>query len=689
MTLKARILFSMLASLAIVLILALWLSLSSFRDYLETRLESQASEIAHTIGVALSQQPTLKKNEIAATLQPILDATAHARIRVADLQGLVLFQHESEPTPVLSEESNFPATLRTFFRQLFPLHPAPGTAEIITQDWKQQGRVVVESQTEPAYRQLEKAALQALGILAAALVIIGLLMTLYLRRMLKPLNTVVEQAEAITHRRYITQHPLPRPQELRTLVSAMNHMVEKLQTIFEREARVNEQLQKLAYEDELTGLGNRAFFEVVIHSLIQHDNTGQPGTFALISLPRLKSLNELYGFEAGNRLLTALTDHLKAIRHKMPASLIFRIKGGDFAFVFPSTSPAQAILQLESLQRKWKDTLERMEIDRTVGALHIGMTEYHNDMTVKDVLNAADEALNTAQRTDSFLYLAPPHRKRNEKHMADTLPLPSQKAASSSEQQEESPEISASSQEDRAQRIQKAIEHKQLQLLVQPCLTRERHLPFHLEVLTHLLDEAGRPIPAHLYLPLLPRLKLDSRFDLLVLEYLAESLSRTAVSVPLAINLSPSLFQSLEALNRLISRLAILPCDRLAFEIPEYFIYLWPEQIQRFATAVQDNGGMLGLDHFGYHLGNKHFLQNYPLSYIKLAKGFATPVRLQDEKTLAYLASLKDMIDDLDMTLIATGIEDMATRDQFEQLGIQYFMGYDIAQPVPLNQWKP
>ena len=687
MTLKARILFSMLASLAIVLILALWLSLSSFRDYLENQLETQASEIAHTIGVALSQQPTLKKNEIAATLQPILDATAHTRIRIADLQGLVLFQHASESVSS-SAKSNFPTALRTLFRQLFPLHPAPGTAEIITRDWKQQGRVVVESQTEPAYRQLEKAALQALGILAAALVIIGLLMTLYLRRTLRPLNTVVEQAEAITHRRYITQTPLPKPQELRTLVAAMNHMVEKLQTIFEREARVNEQLQKLAYEDGLTGLGNRAFFEVVIHSLIQHDNTSQPGTFALISLPRLKSLNELYGFETGNRLLIALTQLLKAIRQKMPASLIFRIKGGDFAFVFPSTPPAQAILQLESLQRKWKDTLERQGIDRTVGALHVGMTEYHNDMTVEEVLNAADEALNTAQRTDSFLYLAPPHRRRSEKQISEALPLPEQKAASSAEQTEKAVEMAASAREDRAQRIQQAIENKQLQLLVQPCLAKEQSRPLHLEVLTQLLDEAGRPIPAHLYMPLLPRLKLDTHFDLLVLEYLAESLSRTAVSSPLAINLSPSVFQSVEALNRLISRLAILPCDRLAFEIPEYFIYLWPEQIQRFATAVQDNGGILGLDHFGYHLGNKHFLQNYPLTYIKLAKGFATPVRLQDEKTLAYLASLKDMIDDLDMILIATGIEDMATRDQFEQLGIQYFMGYDIAQPVPLNQWK-
>jgi diguanylate cyclase (GGDEF)-like protein len=94
----------------------------------------------------------------------------------------------------------------------------------------------------------------------------------------------------------------------------------------EREERVKER-QRLAFTDELTGLGNRAAFNKKLEALsIGIKNWG----LILVDLDNLKAANDTFGHEAGDQMLRAVSDCLAAVS---PENCAFRLGGDEFAVV--------------------------------------------------------------------------------------------------------------------------------------------------------------------------------------------------------------------------------------------------------------------------------------------------------------------------------------------------------------------
>jgi len=76
--------------------------------------------------------------------------------------------------------------------------------------WNQYGTLTVESHTEYAYIQLWETTLRLIGWFSAAAVIVGLVGSLLLRVILRPLKAVVEQAEAIGEHDTLSRLPAIR-----------------------------------------------------------------------------------------------------------------------------------------------------------------------------------------------------------------------------------------------------------------------------------------------------------------------------------------------------------------------------------------------------------------------------------------------------------------------------------------------
>jgi diguanylate cyclase (GGDEF)-like protein len=113
--------------------------------------------------------------------------------------------------------------------------------------------------------------------------------------------------------------------------------------------RREEQIARLAARDPLTALYNRRALEVRAPSLLSSVSQARPGALLLIDIDNFKLVNDLYGHTAGDRLLVALSEMIRA---QLPDdSLAARLGGDEFVILLNDTSNAR-IVELGSALRE-------------------------------------------------------------------------------------------------------------------------------------------------------------------------------------------------------------------------------------------------------------------------------------------------------------------------------------------------
>jgi diguanylate cyclase (GGDEF)-like protein len=95
-------------------------------------------------------------------------------------------------------------------------------------------------------------------------------------------------------------------------------------------------VERLAYSDALTGLGNRRLIEEAVESaLLGNRSDGRPVTVVMGDVNRLKQANDQHGHEAGDKALIAVAGALSIATGKVPGAVAGRIGGDEFCAVLP------------------------------------------------------------------------------------------------------------------------------------------------------------------------------------------------------------------------------------------------------------------------------------------------------------------------------------------------------------------
>lgn len=126
-----------------------------------------------------------------------------------------------------------------------------------------------------------------------------------------------------------------------------------------------ERLTHISYNDSLTGLYNRRYYEETIKTL--NDGNHYPLSIVVIDINGLKDLNDSLGHAAGDRLLVAaaelLTDHIEN------DDFVSRIGGDEFVFVMPNTSYDEAQDRVKSVIKE----SENYDVEGSVLSLSLGV----------------------------------------------------------------------------------------------------------------------------------------------------------------------------------------------------------------------------------------------------------------------------------------------------------------------------
>ena len=617
-------------------------SVESSREQQVNQLRAHAQDAATALGLSLS--PHIKDTAMVELMvSSIFDSGYFESIRVVDpASGELLVERIGVPV-----KGDAPQ----WFAQLVGLEPARGDA-IVSDGWRQAAQVQVVSHPLFAVGKLWQSALGNLLWLTLSGIFCVLLGVLLLKRQLRPLDYMVEQSNAIARREFLSLADLPKTPEFRRVVSAMNQMVGKLKALFAEEAARSELLRAEAYQDNLTGLANRRYFDLQLHVRLSVDEHACNGYLLLLRVNDLAGLNQRLGGQATDELLKAIAEQLQQLSNGR--YLLARNRGGEFAILAAGLERSEAESLAEQLDRSLL-SLQQTGASDCLPVAHIGLAAFAPGDDAEDLFRALDAALaQAASQTQASWAFS-------------------------------TPAVHAPAVDERQnwyRLLDQALEQGRLQLFFQPVVAAgEPGRVLHHKVLARLLDEHGGLIAAGRFLPWLERFGWMARLDLAMLGQVLQQMRSHGQSV--ALSLSGATVSDPQALARLYGLLqqhADLG-PRLTLELDEDQL---PEShaLETLTQRLRALGFGLGLQHFGGRFSMIGNLAKLGLAYLKVDGSYIRAIDQENDKRL-FIEALQRAANSIDLPLIAERVETEGEWQVLRAMGIEGVQGRLFGEPGP------
>jgi diguanylate cyclase (GGDEF)-like protein len=158
-----------------------------------------------------------------------------------------------------------------------------------------------------------------------------------------------------------------------------------------------EYMARLAFQDPLTGLGNRRQLDDTLHALLAADGPGS--TVIICDVNDLKRVNDEDGHEAGDRVIIAVADALSSAVAPVPGAVAVRLGGDEFAILLPGSDRTTAISTVEAAARRLAGHSPPVTISCGIAVVAAGTS-------LRDALSVADAAQYSAKRRGSLLFVA-------------------------------------------------------------------------------------------------------------------------------------------------------------------------------------------------------------------------------------------------------------------------------------------
>ncbi len=421
---------------------------------------------------------------------------------------------------------------------------------------------------------------------------------------------------------------------------------------------VQHTLQRLAYEDLLTGLPNR----IRLHERLEADICAararlERGALLLIDLDHFKTINDALGHRTGDMILQRLAQRLT---EQFGQAFIARPGGDEFAIILPaSTLSASRFTQyVDEMAKTVHDTLTASvslhEHSLRVGA-SVGMALFPE---------AQDEAADVLRHAEMALYAAK-KQGRNQISLYETTL-----------------QVRATGRLQLEAGLRNALERNELALHFQPQVDDLGGV-VGAEVLLRWIHPLHGVIPPGQFIPIAEETGIiHSIGDWLFTEAFSRLPHWTSFHGYLSINVSPWQFASADFVHRLMRAASEhrVPRQRIMLELTESaLLHDLPATISKL-DLLRKSGFRIALDDFGTGYSSLAYLQQLPLDAIKIDKSFVDKLETQPDNPL--VASIIDIGQRLHLSTVAEGVENTTCRDALLRFGCTHFQGYLYSRPL-------
>ena len=157
--------------------------------------------------------------------------------------------------------------------------------------------------------------------------------------------------------------------------------------------QMEEQLEKLARIDSLTGCNNRGYgLELLDRQIKLSHRSNSPLLLAFLDIDRFKSINDNFGHDEGDKVLKEVAELFRSTLREI--DIICRMGGDEFLLIFPDNSLKDASLIRERLNKnltKLNQTIKKpYKIDLSVG---LSCYDPDNPLPMDELIRIADEKM--------------------------------------------------------------------------------------------------------------------------------------------------------------------------------------------------------------------------------------------------------------------------------------------------------
>jgi EAL domain-containing protein (putative c-di-GMP-specific phosphodiesterase class I) len=123
----------------------------------------------------------------------------------------------------------------------------------------------------------------------------------------------------------------------------------------------------------------------------------------------------------------------------------------------------------------------------------------------------------------------------------------------------------------------------------------------------------------------------------------------------------------------------------LELEIPESAVMNDPEQVQRMLARLSRRGVRIAVDDFGSGYASFNHLKHLPVDVLKIDKSFVQNLGTNGEDD-AIVRSAIDLAHNLDVVVVAEGVENGESLGRLAALGCDLAQGFSLSHPVPADE---
>lgn len=429
--------------------------------------------------------------------------------------------------------------------------------------------------------------------------------------------------------------------------------------------RDEEEIQRLAFYDALTGLPNRRRLVSYLQELIDTaDYDAMNGAVIFIDLDNFKILNDTFGHEVGDGFLKLVAKRL--VNSVRKNDLVGRLGGDEFVVVLQNENDNSDNFRI-AVERIANKILKAMEQPYMVAAHeHFSAASlgiYFFDPEV-------DTVTEMLQRADMAMYQTKAQGKNNYRIFDPAMQsLLSRRATIETDLR-------------RALRNEEFVLHYQPQVFANGVLTgfeallRWEHPDRGLvqpEEFIALAEETGLIIA-------MSEWALEQACHVLV--KLNQHPARRSLSI--AVNISIRHFRQpnfVETISHLIEETGVNP-HQIKLELTESMLVDEVDSAISKMIELKEKGLRFSLDDFGTGYSSLSYLGNFPIDELKIDRSFFKNSATQ-EKDAAIIRTIAVLAQSLQLELIAEGVENQEQQIFLKSHGCHIYQGFLYSPPIP------
>lgn len=422
---------------------------------------------------------------------------------------------------------------------------------------------------------------------------------------------------------------------------------------------IENKLNSLAYFDSLTELPNRASFERKVNDLInKKSNSISKFALAYMDIDNFKNINDTLGHAYGNLFLKDISNILK---EKIKSSdFVARLGGDEFALIFENVEDRMDVTNrvqnlLKYLRRHW--TIDKQEFFISF-SLGISMYPEHGN-NLDMLLRNADIAMYFVKKNlkDDYSFYFDEMQDNNLKQIKTINDL------------------------------YHAIDNKEFVLYYQPIINLKDGKVIGVEALIRWIHPSKGMIPPMEFIPLAEETGLIYEickwvFNTALMQK-ASWEQKGYNNIKMSINVSGKRItheKFLEDVNKCVLEAGVR-CDEIQLEVTETAVIQDLDASMKILKKIKDMGMKIALDDFGTGYSSLTYIQKLPIDVVKLDRDFIKGISNNGQEKL-IIQSIIRLVHDLNLEIVAEGIETKEQEAFLKQNNCDYGQGYLFSKPI-------